>query len=216
MEAVLHLSEGGAAHGGVVVCHPHPLHGGDMDNHLVLAVARAAAGKGLAALRFNFRGTGRSGGRHGGGTAERRDVGAALRYLGQRIGPAKPLALVGYSFGAYVALAYVAGRREADEPFPQALALLALPVQMAGLAPADVAPLGKAGLKVLALAGAEDALCPPAALRAALAPLGEGATLLIVPGADHGYWGYGEQVAAAVAEFLVASLPDARQRGVGQ
>lgn len=208
LEAALHQPAGTPARGGVVVCHPHPLYGGDMDNHLVVAVARAAAEKGLFALRFNFRGTGGSGGRYGGGDAERRDVGAALRYLAQRIGPAEPLALAGYSFGAHVALAYVAGPRQEGEPLPRALALLALPVRMSAPAPADVETVAELGLRVLAVAGEADDLCPPAALRAMLAPLGAAAALLTLPGADHGYWGFAEQVGAAVAGFLAASQRD--------
>ena len=60
----------GAPRGVAVVCHPHPLRGGDMHNHVVMAISRAARDSGLVALRFNSRGTGRSGGDHGGGARE--------------------------------------------------------------------------------------------------------------------------------------------------
>jgi hypothetical protein len=55
---------------GVVVCHPHPLYGGNMDSSVVLAVAFALVEHGFATLRFNFRGVGNSDGRHGKGDEE--------------------------------------------------------------------------------------------------------------------------------------------------
>ena len=67
----------GAPRGEAVICHPHPLGGGDMHNHVVMALSRAARDSGLVALRFNFRGTGRSGGVHAGGAKEALDVEAA-------------------------------------------------------------------------------------------------------------------------------------------
>ena len=60
LEAALAMPPG--ATGGVVVCHPHPQYGGDMDNPVVVTAARAAARAGLATLRFNFRGVGASAG----------------------------------------------------------------------------------------------------------------------------------------------------------
>nr|MCU0539985.1 alpha/beta hydrolase [Desulfobacterales bacterium] len=62
---------------GVVVTHPHPLYGGDMDNPVVLAVCRAFRRKGFSTLRFNFRGVGGSGGHHDRGVGECDDVRAA-------------------------------------------------------------------------------------------------------------------------------------------
>lgn len=82
--------------GGVVVCHPHPQFGGNRFNPVVDAVFRHLPTLGIAAVRFDFRSE------FGGGLDERRDVVAALDELQERsIGP---LAIVGYSFGAAVAL----------------------------------------------------------------------------------------------------------------
>jgi len=107
LEGVRHLPAGAAAGplAGVVVCHPHPLYGGDMWNDVVDQVCRELLARGMAALRFNFRGTGGSGGEHSGGQGERDDVWAALDYLRSRAEVERTrLGLVGYSFGAAVAL----------------------------------------------------------------------------------------------------------------
>jgi alpha/beta superfamily hydrolase len=54
-----------------VVCHPHPLYGGDMNNAVVVAVCQALAEAGIASLRLNYRGVGRSEGKYGDGLGER-------------------------------------------------------------------------------------------------------------------------------------------------
>jgi len=85
---------------GVVVSHPHPLYGGNMDNDVVVTTARAYAEHGWSALRFNFRGVGQSEGEYDQGRREQEDVGAAVRALGELGKTAIDLA--GYSFGAWV------------------------------------------------------------------------------------------------------------------
>jgi len=93
----------------VVICHPHPRFGGDRHDAVVGAIAQACGQAGIAALRFDFRGVGRSEGTHGGGVAERLDVVAALDALTVEL-PGVQLQLVGYSFGAAVALDVDDGR----------------------------------------------------------------------------------------------------------
>src|SRR5256886_8683604 len=85
------------ARAGVVICHPHPLYGGDMDNPVVVRVQEVCAKLGLATLRFNFRGVGGSGGTHGGGLAVADDARIALDVLAQATGEV-PLAIAGHSF----------------------------------------------------------------------------------------------------------------------
>ncbi|HEX5940297.1 MAG TPA: alpha/beta fold hydrolase [Dehalococcoidia bacterium] len=100
LEAVLHLPESATA--AVAVCHPHPQYGGDMDNYVVTALCEALTGAGVAALRFNFRGTGTSEGVHEDGEGEVRDLASALRWLKNDRQFAR-VAACGYSFGAHVA-----------------------------------------------------------------------------------------------------------------
>jgi alpha/beta superfamily hydrolase len=92
-----------ALRGAVVVCHPHPLYGGTMDNRVVYRAAKAALDAGFASLRFNFRGVGQSTGQYDQGIGEKEDAGAAIRWLAERY-TTLPLALIGYSFGAWVGL----------------------------------------------------------------------------------------------------------------
>jgi alpha/beta superfamily hydrolase len=97
------LARAATATGAAVVCHPHPLYGGDMHNHVVEAIVGGLATAGATTLRFDFRGVGRSQGRHGGGVDERLDVAAAIDAVAPFAGHG-PLLLAGYSFGALVAL----------------------------------------------------------------------------------------------------------------
>src|SRR5260370_4061203 len=76
LEARLAVPPG--AQGGVVICHPHPLYGGDMENPVVVRAQEVCAGLGLATLRFNFRGVGGSSGAHGGGVGAPEDARAPL------------------------------------------------------------------------------------------------------------------------------------------
>jgi hypothetical protein len=89
-----------APRGLAVVCHPHPQHGGTMDNKVVQTLARAFTQLGYTALRFNFRGVGASLGAWAGGVGEIDD---ALAVVAAVRTPGQPLVLAGFSFGAYVA-----------------------------------------------------------------------------------------------------------------
>jgi alpha/beta superfamily hydrolase len=90
----------------VVVCHPHPQHGGTMHNHVTYRVARAFREQGASALRFNFRGVGRSTGSYDEGRGELEDARAALRFLREKY-LGLPLGAAGFSFGSRVALRLV-------------------------------------------------------------------------------------------------------------
>lgn len=102
LQANLHEPEG-ELQGKVIVCHPHPVYGGTMDNRIVYRAAKSAARAGFAALRFNFRGVGESSGQYDHGLGEQEDVAAAIDWIDEKY-PDKPCAVIGYSFGAWVGL----------------------------------------------------------------------------------------------------------------
>ncbi len=99
LEGIVHEN---ARAGGVVICHPHPLYGGSMFNNVVEAMEDGFGQKGVATLRFNFRGVGASGGEHDNGDGEVADVRAAAKFLQAMLEPGAPLMFAGYSFGAWV------------------------------------------------------------------------------------------------------------------
>ena len=98
------------ARGFAVICHPHPLFGGAMSNKVVYTLASCAQKAGLYALRFNFRGVGRSEGAHDQGLGETDDVLTLVGWMRQHL-PDAPLVLMGFSFGAFVSLRAAAQAR---------------------------------------------------------------------------------------------------------
>jgi hypothetical protein len=103
LEALIEYPQDEAPAGVAVVCHPHPLHGGAMTNKVAHTLARSFVGTGFAALRFNFRGVGQSGGSFDDGIGEVSDVEAAVAWMRARF-PDLPLWLAGFSFGAAMAV----------------------------------------------------------------------------------------------------------------
>lgn len=93
-------SPGTEPRGLAVLCHPHPLHGGTMDNKVVITLSRALAQSGYRCVRFNFRGIGASAGAWDEGRGE---VDDALAVVAAHRQPGEPLVLGGFSFGGYVA-----------------------------------------------------------------------------------------------------------------
>ena len=97
IEALLDLPAD-APHGTAVIAHPHPLFGGTMTNKVVQTLARAFVQTGWRAVRFNFRGVGASAGAHDEGRGEAADMLSVIR----QVAPEGPLAVAGFSFGAFV------------------------------------------------------------------------------------------------------------------
>lgn len=98
IEVAIDQPEGPAA-GCAVIAHPHPLHGGTLTNKVVQTLARAAVLAGLTAIRFNFRGVGRSEGVYDEGRGELDDLLSVV----QALAPQGPLVVAGFSFGGFVA-----------------------------------------------------------------------------------------------------------------
>ena len=156
----------------VVLTHPHPLYGGDMDNPVVLAVRNAYRRKGFSTLRFNFRGVGGSAGRHDKGVGERRDVQAARACLAGM--GMTDIDVAGYSFGAWV-------NAGASEGF-QRMLMVSPPLAFIDFGPP--APMSNLHLIVT---GERDEIAPPAMIDRARARWNPSAAFEVVPGADHFY-----------------------------
>ena len=182
---------------GVVICHPHPLYGGDMDNPVVVRAQQVCAGLGLATLRFNFRGVGGSGGSHGGGVAEQEDARAALEALAKAVSGA-PLALAGYSFGSRIAA--LAGCQDSRIT---GLALIGPPLAMY-----DFGCLEDARVPTLMVAGSVDPYCPATEL-ARLAGRLPWVTAVSIEGTDHFFFGKLFPLGQAI-EGWARRLPSAR------
>jgi alpha/beta superfamily hydrolase len=170
------------------VCHPHPLYGGDMNNNVVVAVCQALADAGIAGLRFNYRGVGRSEGKYGDGLGERTDAAAALAYLRQlaqveqdRVG------IIGYSFGATVAL------MAADERVA-AVAAISTPSFGQGI------PNLAIRCPTLLISGEQDEIAPAASLVTLAHIIGPQCQVALIHGADHFWWGYEKQLAGVVTQ----------------
>lgn len=103
LEARVDRPGDGALEGCAVVCHPHPQHGGTMNNKVAHTLARAFVRSGYEVLRFNFRGTEQSEGTFDNGVGELDDAHAAIEWMRARHG-AYPLWLAGFSFGAAIAV----------------------------------------------------------------------------------------------------------------
>jgi len=107
---------GSAVRGRIVIAHPHPLYGGTLSNKVVQTLARAAVQAGWTAIRFNFRGVGRSAGQYDEGLGELEDLLAVVAAQAST----GPLCLAGFSFGAFVTSNAVA-RLHAQRPIERVL-----------------------------------------------------------------------------------------------
>jgi len=171
---------------GVVICHPHPLRGGNMNNNLVLAVYTALVEQGYAVLRFNFRGVGNSQGTHTEGQEEPQDAIAALNALKDQPGvDGDRLGLAGYSFGTGVILSSLAAYDD-----PKAFVLLAAPIRYL-----ETPGVMEDTRPKLFVCGDRDHVAPREELESKVAGLGQRAECRIVEGADH-FWGGLETEAA--------------------
>jgi len=168
-----------------------------MSNNVVLAICQALVEQSIAALRFNFRGVGKSGGEFGGGIAEQEDVKAALAVLSTtaEIDP-KRIGLAGYSFGASVALAMAL-----QDERVKLLALVSPALSDSGWVQLKEYP----GSKFL-IAGDADSLIPQERLRQYGIEIADRQQYQVVSGADHFWWGHEAEAGQKVARFFKAGF----------
>lgn len=176
-----------------VICHPHPLYGGNMGNNIVKGLADGLLARGVLCLRFNFRGTGRSQGRHDDGNAEVVDVRAALDFV-QRLDEADPhrIVLAGYSFGCWVAL-----RAAVDDARPGRLVGIAPPVDEY-----DFSFLIHEKRPKLFIAGDRDFVCSVEKFKQLVDAIPEPKVAATIPGADHFLFGREKHLVDRTNEFL--------------
>jgi alpha/beta superfamily hydrolase len=163
-----------------LVCHPHPGLGGTMHTHAAYRLAKAAVARGGAALRFNYRGVGRSAGRYDGGRGEAEDARAALAWLARERAGVR-LLCCGFSFGAWMAL--LAG---GADPAVRGLLLSGVALRAEGLE--DFRETGRARdvAKPVAVVQAEhDPFGAPAEIEEALRGSRGPRRLSVVRGATH-------------------------------
>jgi uncharacterized protein len=178
---------------GLVLCHPHPLHGGDMENNVVRAMAAAFATAGFAVLRFNFRGVGKSTGHYAEGIGEQADAKAALAWIATQPGVDAPrLFLAGYSFGARVTLAVAA-----TEPRIAGVIVIAPPV-LHGNWPSLESCRGP---KIF-LCGDRDPYAPPDVLTTLVKSLPEPRRLAIFSDTDHFFVGQEHTLAQRAVKLM--------------
>jgi len=198
LEGVCHLPEVGGQDPlpAVVVCHPHPLYGGSMDNSVVIAVCRALCDKGIVALRFNFRGVGSSQGKlEGVGMAE--DVSSALSFVASmKEVDAERLGVCGYSAGAAAAFS----RTPLDDRV-KAIAAISPPLSMARLEGLS-AYLGPK----MVISGELDNFTSQQDLERFIETLNEPKECHVIPGVDHFWWGYESELGGDVSSFFAKAL----------
>ena len=195
LEALLNTGSPQAKYA-VLLCHPHPLGGGTMHNKVVYHCMKAFQSRGLPVLRFNFRGTGLSQGRHDHGHGEQDDVRAALDWLNRNLH--LPLLFAGFSFGAYVGLSAIC----ADSRVKGAVAL-GLPFGAEGRS-YTYDFLSTCTIPKLFVSGTNDQFGPRDQVAAAVAAARPPAEMVWVENADHFFTGKLDQVQTAIRNWIEA------------
>jgi len=196
IEALVEIpADDGAAAGAVpgrfgVVCHPHPLYGGTLDNKVVYTLARAFVELGVPSIRFNFRGVGSSAGSYDDGRGETADALAVIAY-GRERWPGAALWLGGFSFGGAVAV------RAAAQAEPERLVTVA-----PGITRVTMEGVDSPACPWLIVQGDADDVIEPAAVlewaqRQSLAP-----AVRLMPGAGHFFHGRLHELRQIVLNFL--------------
>lgn len=193
LEGVLTYSQKFSSGAGVVICHPHPLYGGDMNNNVVLGIKEALQSEGFVIIRFNFRGVTLSEGKHDEGKGEIDDVIAAVNFLLSRsMVDQTRLFLAGYSFGAWVGL-----RAALTLDSFRATAAIAPPCGLY-----DFTFLRESKVPVLLVSGAMDSFCDQNELGILFDDIPSSKNKVILPGSDHFFSGREGEVGQEVKKFF--------------
>ncbi|PUE12723.1 alpha/beta hydrolase [Limnohabitans sp. T6-20] len=192
IEALRDVPADGVVRGTAVIAHPHPLFGGTMQNKVVQTLARAFVQCGWQAVRFNFRGVGASAGTYDEGRGEAADMLALI----EQVAPEGPLALAGFSFGAFVT-SHVAQSVASVRPLEK-LVLVGTAASRFVVAP--VAP--ELHDKTLVLHGEQDDTVPLASVMDWARP--QSLPVMVIPGVEHFFHGQLPLLRSLVARHLRA------------
>lgn len=176
-----------------LICHPHPLYGGDMNNNVVSALSRSMTNSGIATLKFNFRGVGQSSGTYGDGIAEMIDVASCIDYLSynDRLDSSRIL-LSGYSFGSWVAM-----KTAISDSRPSRLIMISPPMEMY-----DFSFLSSELRPKFMVVGDSDFVCSVKSFQELSGGASDPKMSVILKGHDHFHWGTEEAIVENVKEFL--------------
>jgi len=189
LEALLNLGVSNAQYA-CVICHPHPLYGSTMHNKVVFHAMKALNAFGFPVLRFNFRGVGKSEGKHDSGHGEADDVKTALDYMAERF--SLPIIFAGFSFGAAIGL-------RAAVPHPQVKALIALGIPLSAEGrDYSYALLRESNKSKLLLSGGRDEFARAELLDQVAAEAAEPKRVVVISGADHFFTGHLEEMQTAL------------------
>jgi alpha/beta superfamily hydrolase len=175
----------------VVLAHPHPQYGGTMHTKVVYQAAKAFKRIGCAVLRFNFRGTGMSGGVYDDGPGEMDDFRTAVSFMRSQYQDA-PVWAAGMSFGAWIALTV-----GASDPRLTTLLGIAPPLSRYDFEPVRVSSKPKFFIQ-----GERDELCPLKEMQEFYARAADPKELVVIDAADHLFDGKALEVADAIEDLL--------------
>jgi len=176
----------------VIICHPHPLFGGNMYNNVVSALFYTLPERGMLTLRFNFRGVGGSQGKYDYGIGEKIDVNAVIKYLKMKFPQLKEVIVAGYSFGAWVS-----SLATAEGGCANALVMIAPPITLFNF---DC--LRNVKKPKFFIIGDFDEFVPLKDFMAFYEMIPAPKRYVVLRGADHFFYGHELEIAKTVADLL--------------
>ncbi len=193
LEGLLGVQDALSNKKGMVLCHPHPLFGGNMYNTVIATAVEVAQKEGYSTLRFNFRGVRRSGGEYGEGVKEQEDVRSAIDYLSlKHKNPLSSLLLLGYSFGAMAGMPVAVQ----DERI-KGMVVISPPLEKYSFDFLKGCKKDK-----LVIVGSEDLFCPRPLLERWYQSLEEPKSLSLIEGEDHFFFSNPQSIIQPLQEFL--------------
>jgi alpha/beta superfamily hydrolase len=197
LEGIVAIPQGVGPLPAIIVCHPHPLYGGSMDNNVVSSLCEALTKASFVSFKFNFRGVGASQGEFGQGIGEQTDVEAAISFISRLKGiNSTRIGLTGYSAGAGFAIPVGSGDSRI-----KALAAVSPPLNMFSF---DF--LGSCLKPRLLVSGSRDDFTPADQFLEFCQNLAEPKQCQVIEGADHFWWEYESLLAAKVTAFFTKVL----------